>query len=127
MSITEPSPSVVNTIGNKPNAGEVVYTSVSDPVQPGSEAAGVSKDWTIHHPAPEKVEYPPLEPLYKILMDYFKSLWVASSAAVQVQPQQVNPLLDEAQPNVYAIPGVISTEVFTYSPTKINKTEKTLT
>ena len=125
LSVAEPS--VVNAIGDKPNAGEKFYTSVSDPVQPGSDAAGVSKDWTIHHPVPEKVEYPPPEPLYKILMNNFKAIWVASSAAVQVQPQQVNNPLDMAQPNIYAVPGDISTEMLTYSPTKINKTEKTLT
>lgn len=123
LSIAEPS--VVNAIGDRPNTGEKVYTSVSDPVQPGSDAAGVSKDWTIHHPVPEKEEFPPPEPLYKILMNNFKAIWVASGAVVQVQ--QVNNPLDMAQPNINAVPGVISTEVLTYSPTKINKTEKTLT
>jgi hypothetical protein len=50
-------------------------------------------------------------------------LWQASASAVQVQ--QVKNQLDMSQPVPNANPGVLATEVFTYSPTKINKTEKT--
>jgi len=45
---------------------------------------------------------------------------------VQVQTQVKNQL-DATQSGINAPPGVLSTEVFTYSPTKINKTEKTQT
>jgi len=121
----EPSPSVINLINqaDKPNAGEGVYTSVSDPSRKGSDASTSQKDWTIHRPAPEKVKDPPPEPLSKILLDHIKSLWLASASAVQVQ-QQVKNQVDSSQPAVGAASGVLATEVFTYSPTKITKTEK---
>jgi len=121
----EPVVGVVNMINqaNKPNDGEGVYTSVSDPTRRGAEASTPPKDWTIQRPAPEKVQDPPPEPIYKILIDHIKSLWEASASAVQVQTQVKNQL-DATQSGINASPGVLSTEVFTYSPTKINKTEK---
>ena len=121
----EPVPSVINLVNlaNKPSTGEGVYTSVSDPARRGSEAATAPKDWTIHRPAPEKVEYPVPVPIAKVLMDHIRSLWEASASAVQVQ-QQVKNQLDLSQPNPHATPGVLATEVLTYSPRKINKTEK---
>jgi len=121
----EPSPSVVNLINqaDKPNFGEGVYSSVSDPTRRGAEAATPAKDWTIHRPVIEKVQDPPPEPLYKMLMDHIKSLWVASASAVQVQTQVKNQV-DMSQTDINAPQGALSAEVFTYSPTKINKTEK---
>lgn len=120
---SEPTPSVINLVGqaNKPSAGEAVYTSVSDPGRRGSEAATAPKDWTIHRPVVEKVEDPPPVPISKLLIDHIKSLWAASASAVQVQ--QVKNQLDMSQPNPNATPGTLSTEVLTYSPSKINKTE----
>jgi hypothetical protein len=120
----DPSPSVINLINqaDKPSAGEGVYSSVSDPTRRGAEAASPPKDWTIQRPAPEKVVDPPPEPISKMLMDQIKSLWLASAGAVQVQVQVKNQL-DPSQLGVNSAPGVISTEVFTYSPTKIKKTE----
>lgn len=120
----EPTPGVVNLVNqaNKPSIGEGVYTSVSDPARPGSEAATIPKDWTIHRPVPVKVEDPPPEPLSKMLIEQIKSLWTASAGAIHVQ--QVKNQLDMSQPNPNATPGVISTEVLTYSPSKIIKTGK---
>jgi hypothetical protein len=120
----EPTPSVINLVNqaHKPSTGEGVYTSVSDPGRRGSEAATAPKDWTIHRPAPEKVEDPPPVPMSKVLMDHVKSLWTASASAVQVQ--QVKNQLDMGLPNPNAPPGLLSTEVLTYSASKINKTEK---
>lgn len=119
-----PTSSVINMVGQGPktNAGEGVYTSVSDPTRRGSEAATAEKDWTIQRPKPEKVEDPPPPPLSQVLMDHVKSLWLASASAVQVQ-QQVKNQLDNALPNANPVQGVIATESITYSPTKINKTE----
>lgn len=119
----EPTPSVVNLVNqaNKPSTGEGVYTSVSDPGRRGSEAATAEKDWTIHRPVTEKVEDPPPVPMSKLLIDHIKSLWAASAGAIQVQ--QVKNQLDLSQQNPNATPGVLATEVFTYSPSKINKTE----
>lgn len=123
--VAEPTPSVVNLINqsDKPNVGEGVYTSVSDPTRKGADAATPPKDWTIKRPAPEKVEDPPPEPMSKILMDHLKSLWQASAAAVQVQ-QQVRNQTEVTTNNVNGPQGVLSEQVLTYSPTKINKTEK---
>jgi hypothetical protein len=125
---SEPSPSVVNLInqGDKPNFGEGVYSSVSDPTRPGALASEPSKDWTVKSPKPEDAKPPPEPPMYQLLIDHIKSLWIASAGAVQVQ-QQVKNQIDTTQPGVGAPHGVLSTEVFTYSPTKINKPEKTQT
>ena len=121
----EPTPGVINLVNqaNKPNTGEGVYTSVSDPAQRNSEAATIPKDWTIHRPVQVKAEDPPPTPIYKVLMDHIKSMWTASASAVQVQ--QVQNQLDTTtpKPNPNAMPGVLATEVLTYSPSKINKTE----
>jgi hypothetical protein len=123
--VAEPTPSVVNMINtaDKPNVGEGVYTSVSDPTRRGADAATPPKDWTIKRPAPEKVEDPPPEPMSKILMDHIKALWQASAAAVQVQ-QQVRNLTEVPTNNLNHPQGVNVEQVLTYSPTKINKTEK---
>lgn len=119
----EPTPSVINLVGqgNKSNAGEGVYTSISDPGRRGSEAATSEKDWTIQRPKPEKVEDPPPVPLSQLLIDHIKSLWVASASAVQVQ-QQVRNQLDTSRQDQYPA-GVPSTEALTYSPNKVNRTE----
>jgi hypothetical protein len=124
----QPVPSVINLVNqaDKPSSGEGVYSSVSDPVRKGSDAAEAPRDWTIKRPAPEKVEYPPPEPLSKVLLDHIKSLWQASASAVQVQ-QMVKDQVDLSKPAVNVAQGVVATEVFTYSPSKINKVEKTQT
>jgi hypothetical protein len=123
--MAEPTPSVVNMIntGDKPNVGEGVYTSVSDPTRRGADAATPPKDWTIKRPAPEKVEDPPPEPMSKMLLDHIKALWQASAAAVQVQ-QHVRNLTEVPTNNVNHPQGVTVEQVLTYSPTKINKAEK---
>ncbi len=117
----EPRPSVINLVGlsNKAMVGEAVYTSVSDPSRPGSEAATSPKDWTIHRPAPEKVEDPPPTPLSKMLMDHLKSVWVASAAAIH------DPALNKNQnlPPPNALTGLTPSSPLTYSPTKIKKPE----
>lgn len=126
--VEESSPSVINLINqaDKPIFGEGVYSSVSDPTRPGAEASTPNKDWTVQRPAPEKVVDPPPVPISKMLLDQIKSLWLASAGAVQVQ-QQVKNQAELSQPGVGAASGVIATEVFTYSPTKITKTGKTQT
>ncbi len=121
------SPSVINMIntGDKPNTGEGVYSSVADPVRQNSEQA-TPKDWTVQRPEAEKVQVPQPESISKILVDQIKSLWQASASAVQVQ-EQVKNQIDPTKAAATVAPGVISSEVYTYSPTKINKTEKTQT
>ena len=123
--VVESTPSVVNKINtaDKPNVGEGVYASVSDPTRKGADAAAPPKDWTIKRPAPEKVEFPPPEPISKLLMDHLKLLWQASAAAVQVQ-QQVRNQSEMTPNNANGLQGVNVEQVLTYSPTKINKTEK---
>lgn len=127
-SATEPGPSVINMIGqvDKPIVGEGVYSSVADPIRQTSEEAA-PKDWTIKRPEPEKVEDPPPEPLSKVLMDHIKSLWLASASAVQVQVQVKNQLDPTQTVGASQSIGNIANEVYTYSPTKINKTDKTQT
>jgi hypothetical protein len=55
--------------------------------------------------------------------DQIKALWLASASAVQTH-NPVKSQLDVTQTSINIPKGVLSTEVFTYSPTKINKTEK---
>jgi hypothetical protein len=123
----EPTPSVINMVGqvDKPNFGEGVYTSVSDPTRPDAKSEALT-DWTTKKPEPEETKPPPTPPMYQLLIDHLKSLWLASAGSIQVQ--QV--VKDEAQlvpPKTDGAQGVLSQQVFTYSPTKINKTEKTQT
>ena len=117
------NPSAQSAPAVKPNVGEGVYASVSDPMRKGADAAAPPKDWTIKRPAPEKVEFPPPEPISKLLMDHLKLLWQASAAAVQVQ-QQVRNQSEMTPNNANGPQGVNVEQVLTYSPTKINKTEK---
>ena len=121
------SPSVINMIntGDKANSGEGVYSSVADPMRQNVEQA-TPKDWTVQRPAPEKVRDPPPEPISKMLIDHIKSLWQASASAVQVQ-EQVKNQIDPSKATATVAPGAISSEVYTYSPSKINKTGKTQT
>ena len=121
---SEPTPSVINMVGksNRPDVGEGVYTSVSDPARRGSEAATAEKDWTIQRPKPEKVEDPPPPPMSQVLMEHIKSLWLASASAVQVQ-QQVKDQLEASQPSQKATLNMTAPESLTYSPSKISKTE----
>jgi hypothetical protein len=125
--VAEVTPSVINKIntGDKPNSGEGVYSSVTDPARQTLDDA-VPKDWTIKHPEPENVQDPPLEPLSKVLLDHIKSLWVASASAVQVQ-EQVKNQVDSTKASATVAQGEISTEIYTYSPSKINKIDKTQT
>jgi hypothetical protein len=122
----EPSPSVINKVSQmgKASGAEAVYTSVSDPARRGSEAATAPKDWTIRRPEPQKVEDPPPVPISRMLMDHLRAIWTASATAVQVQEpiiEKVDPA--KAKPNPNVITGTVATEVLTYSPSKINKTE----
>ena len=118
------SPSVVNMVGQKSaDTKDLVYTSVPDPTRRGSEAATVPRDWTIRRPEPEKVQDPPPEPLYKVLMDHLTSLWAASASAVQVQAQVRNQL-DNTTPNQAAQPSPNGLAAVTYSPSKVAKNEK---
>ncbi len=121
----EPVAGVVNLVNqaNKPNDGEGVYTSVSDPVRRGSDAASSSKDWTVHRPVTEKAPELPSVPISMMQADQIKALWLASASAVQTH-NPVKNQLDVTQTGISAAKGGLSTEVFTYSPTKINKTEK---
>ena len=106
----------------KTTEGEPLYTSVSDPGKHGSEAATAKKDWTIHRPAPEKVETPPPKPLSQVLIDHIKTLWTASANAIQLEQvkDQLNPPQAAAATEA---PGLFAKEVLTYAPNKIKKTE----
>ena len=116
------TPSVINLINPalKPNEGEPVYTSVSDPGRPGSEAATSQKDWTIHRPAPEKVENPPPKPLYQVLMEHIKQVWTAGASAIQIE-QVSNQLTSPQVVPPTEVPGTLAKEALVYQPSKIAK------
>jgi len=119
------SPSVINLINPalKPNEGEPVHTSVSDPSRRGSEAATAQKDWTIHRPEAAKVENPPPKPLYQMLMDHIKQMWTAGASAIQIEQvsKQLTPPVPVAPTDA---PGTYAKEVLVYSPNTINKPGK---
>ncbi len=123
----EPTPSVVNLVNPAlrqqapPTEGEPVYTSVADPLQKKTPEVA-PKDWTIHRPAPEKVEDPPPKPISQVLMDHLRTMWTASASAIQVE--QVKELVTPAEPAVPSqVPGDLAKQILTYEPAKIKKTE----
>ena len=120
----QPVPSVVDRVNPalKVPESEAVYASVSDPGRPGSEAATAPKDWTIHRPAPEKVEDPPPKPLYQVLIDHIKNVWTASASAIQLE-QVSNQLTPPAQAVPTELPGTFAKEALVYSPSHVKKTE----
>ncbi|OYU42694.1 MAG: hypothetical protein CFE44_22565 [Burkholderiales bacterium PBB4] len=107
----------------KVNEGERVYTSVSDPGRPGSEAATTPKDWTIHRPAEVKAEDPPPKPLSQVLMDHLRTVWTASASAIQLE-QVKDRMETPVAVNPSATVGALMKESLTYEPAKIKKTEK---
>jgi hypothetical protein len=124
----EPTPGVVDMVNpalktnDAANNTEQGYTTLPDPAQHGSKAANAPKDWTIHRPAPEKVEDPPLKPLYQVLMEHIKSMWTASANAVQLD--QVHNQLTQPQPvSPTEAPGDLAKQILVYDPSTIKKTE----
>ena len=122
----EPAAGVVDLVNPalKGKDSEKIYTGTQDPVKPGAEATRADKDWTIHKPAPEKVENPPPKPMYQVLLDHIKSMWTASANAVQME--QVSNQLNLHVPAPVAptdTPGTLAKEVLVYQPQTIKKTE----
>ncbi len=121
----EPGPSVIDKVNPAlkaplPNEGEANYTSVPDPIRRSASAEVAPHDWTIHHPAPEKVENPPPKPISQVLMEHLKAVWTASGSAVQIaqvknQPANPAPAAPAQQP------GDLAKQVLVYQPNKINK------
>jgi hypothetical protein len=112
----------VQSAVSPPTEGEPVYTSVPDPVRRGSEAAQVPRDWTIHRPAPEKVEDPPPKPMAQVLMDHLRMMWTASASAIQIE-QVKNHMIPPEPLSPTQVPGDLAKEVLTYAPAKIKKNE----
>ena len=121
----QPVPSVVDMVNPalKTNEGEAVYTSVSDPGKPGSEAATTPKDWTIHRPAPVKVQDPPPKPIYQMLMEHIQHLWAASANAVQLD-QVHDQLTPPVSASPSATPGDLAKAVLVYDHNTIKKNER---
>ena len=120
----EAKPGVVDMVNPalKTNEGERVYTSVSDPAKRGSEAATTPKDWTIHRPAPVKVENPPPKPISQILMDHLRTMWTASASAIQIE--QVKNQLETPPPvSSSQAAGELAKQAIIYAPSKVKKTE----
>jgi len=120
----EVKPGVVDMVNPALKVSEQgrVYDSVSDPAKPGSEAATVSHDWTIHRPVQEKVQDPPPKPISQVLMDHLKTVWTASASAIQIE--QVKNQLDTPPPTTPTQqPGELAKQVLTYTANKVKKTE----
>jgi len=118
------SPSVVNKISEaavQVNSA-TTFKTVPDPAKRPEDATS-PKDWTIQRPEPEKVEFPPPEPISKLLLEFIQSMWRASGGAVEIaQAQNQNLQINQNNPN--AAPGTLAKENLTYSPNKIKKNEK---
>jgi len=128
----EPTPSVVNHVNpalhaaqtmQQPNEGETTYTSVPDPVSHKASAQQAPHDWTIHRPAPEKVEDPPPKPISQVLLDHLKSMWNASASAVTVE-QVSNTLTRTTPTEPTQIPGNLTKQNLVYQPSKVPRNEK---
>lgn len=120
----ESPPSVINKVNStpKPNEGEPVYTSVSDPATRGSEAATSNKDWTIHRPVQEKVEDPPPKPISQVLIDHLRTMWTAGASAIQVE-QVKNQLTPPSALSPSDTPGDLAKQVLVYTANQVKKTE----
>ena len=121
----QPIPSVVNLVNPalKTTEGEPVYTSVSDPGIPGSEAATAPKDWTIHRPVAVKVEDPPPKPMYQVLMEHIQHLWKASAGAVQLNQVHDQVTIPVAT-SPLETPGDYAKAVLVYDHNTIKKNER---
>ncbi len=118
------NPGVVDLVNPalKTSEGEPFLASVPDPTKSTPESIAPPKDWTIHRPAPVKVEDPPPKPISQILMDHLTRVWTASASAIQVE--QVKELVTPAPPATPSqAPGELAKQVLTYQPSKIKKTE----
>ena len=103
---------------SKPNEGQPVYTSVPDPLKNGAATQQVPHDWTIHRPAPEKVQPPPAKSVPQVLLDQIKTMWTASASAVQLE-QVKNQLTTPPPASVNQPTGAVAKQALIYQPTKI--------
>jgi hypothetical protein len=87
--VAEPTPSLINQIGqsHKVSTAGIVYSNTADPAQRLAGAEQAPYDWRLKPPAPEKVDDKP--PLPEMLIEHLKSLWIASSLAVQTPQPKV--------------------------------------
>lgn len=118
-------PSVINMVNPalQTNPNQPVYARATDPVaaQP-TEDATAPKDWTIHRPAPEKVENPPPKPMSQLLMEHIRSMWNASASAVQIE-QVGNQLTPPSPLSFAATEGGLAKQMLVYTPSKVKKNE----
>ncbi len=116
------TPSVIDLIDPalKASAAQSVYTSVSDPARPGSEAATTPKDWTVRRPAPDKVEEPAPKPMYQVLIDHLKVMLTPGASAIQIE-QVGNILTPPPAVSPTDAPGTLAKEALVYTPSKIPK------
>jgi hypothetical protein len=117
-------PGVIDAVNPALKSPEVdrVHVAVPDPVEQKSIAEAVPKDWTIHHPAVQKVESPPPKPISQILMDHLKTMWTASASAIQVE-QVHNQLTTPTSVVPTQAPGQLAKQAIIYAPSKIKKNE----
>lgn len=117
------TPSVVDMIAPelKASAAQAVFTSLSDPARPGSEAATAPKDWTIRRPTLDKLEEPAPKPMYQILTDHLKAMFTPAASAIQIE-QVSNQLRTPPAVSPTDAPGTLAKEALVYTPSKIPKT-----
>ncbi len=120
----EASPGVIDMVNPalKPQDVGGPYSSVPDPVSRTVEAVATQKDWTIHRPAPQKVEDPPPKPIAQVLMDHLKTVWTASASAIQIE-QVKDQLTTPVTVMPTEAPGELAKQALVYTPSKIKKTE----
>jgi hypothetical protein len=120
----ESTPGVIDMVNPalKPQDAGAPYSSVADPVSRTVEAVVTQKDWTIHRPAPQKVEDPPPKPISQVLMDHLKTVWTASASAIQIE-QVKGQLTPPTNVVPTEVPGDLAKQALVYTPSKIKKTE----
>ena len=105
----------VNAVESTDRLGEGAI--VREPDKP-SVVDQSNRDWTAveEKKQVEEVEEPPKEPLHKMLIEHFQSLWLASARVVD-NAQQVNQT-DEAERNKL----IVKDEPLTYSEPTTKRT-----
>lgn len=123
--LQEPMPSAIDKVNPAlkvplPHEGEPNHTSVPDPTRKSSVSEVAPRDWTIHRPAPQKVEDPPPKPISQVLLDHLKTVWTASASAVQIE-QVKNQLSPPVPASPAQQPGELAKQALVYQPSKITK------
>ncbi|MBT0569142.1 hypothetical protein KIK84_02280 [Curvibacter sp. CHRR-16] len=107
-----PEPSVIYEIKvSQPPREDVTYPNPSEhSAMKGPHGEPGERDWATKRAAGDKPKDPPDPPIAELLIENLRIVWMASAAAVQVQPEKDDGRLAGQQPQGYDIQKVRKTE-----------------